>query len=100
MQEYYGIERGNNQYSRKPKLSASSSQNDLAEQYGISADTIQNYVKLAQSNPALADFVENGVISKSAALSVIKYLSDDEQEQLVAQAVAKKCPKTIYGHHA
>lgn len=57
LERIYGIQNGNNQYERLPKLSEGkvSNQSDIAEMIGISVDTLNNYKKLTEFIPELED---------------------------------------------
>ena len=57
LERIYGIQNGNNQYERLPKLSEGkiSNQSDIAEMIGISVDTLNNYKKLTELIPELED---------------------------------------------
>ena len=59
LERIYGIQNGNNQYERLPKLSEGkiSNQSDIAEMIGISVDTLNNYKKLTELIPELEDLV-------------------------------------------
>lgn len=60
LERIYGIQNGNNQYDRLPKVSEGSvdSQKQLADMIGISVDTLNNYKKLTELVPELQDWVE------------------------------------------
>lgn len=73
MERIYGIEKGNNQHSSLPNNSVSS-QADLAEQMGISVDTLQNYKLLADMIPELSDLVDTGIVTKTTALDFRKMM--------------------------
>ena len=66
LERIYGVEHGNNQYNRNPKVSESSisSQEQLADMIGISVDTLSNYKKLTELVPELQDWVETGIVTK------------------------------------
>ena len=82
LERIYGIEKGNNQHSSLPNNSVSS-QAELAEQMGISVDTLQNYKLLADMIPELADLVDTGIVTKTTALAMMRNLSDKEQMELI-----------------
>ena len=63
LERIYGIEHGNNQFDRTPKVSDSLNQEQLAEMIGISVDTLQNYKLLAEMIPELSDLVDTGVVT-------------------------------------
>lgn len=87
----YGIQNGStsfqgNQYevvtnkSEAPKKT----QEQLAAQMGISVDTLQNYKLLAEMIPELSDLVDTGIVTKTTALAIMKELSEEDQENLIA----------------
>ena len=70
LERIYGIQHGGdhgNQYTEaKPNNSdLPKSQSDLAEQMGISVDTLQNYKLLADMIPELSDLVDTGIVTKN-----------------------------------
>ena len=69
LERIYGIEHGNNQFNRTPKLSKSLNQEHLAETIGISVDTLNNYKKLTEMIPELEDLVETGIVAPTTALA-------------------------------
>ena len=50
---------------------------------GISVDTLQNYKQLANMIPELSDLVDTGIVTKTTALSIMRNLSEQEQEELI-----------------
>lgn len=86
LERLYGIHQGNgsNQYEQKPNNSVIAvTQSDLAAKLGISVDTLQNYKMLADMIPELEELMDTGIVTKSTALSMIKNLSEQEQESLI-----------------
>lgn len=69
LERIYGIEHGNNQFNRNPKVSESLNQEQLAETIGISVDTLNNYKKLTEMIPELEDLVETGIVAPTTALA-------------------------------
>lgn len=69
LERIYGVEHGNNQFNRNPKVSESLNQEQLAETIGISVDTLNNYKKLTEMIPELEDLVETGIVAPTTALS-------------------------------
>ena len=67
LERIYGIEHGNNQF-RTTNNSDSPTQEQLATQFGISVDTLQNYKPLAERIPELLDFVDTGIVTKTTGL--------------------------------
>lgn len=88
LERLYGIERGGNhgnQYvGAKPNNSALANQSDIASQMGISVDTLQNYKLLSDMIPELSDLVDTGIVTKTTALAMMRNLSENEQEELIA----------------
>lgn len=86
LERLYGVHQGNgsNQYEQKPNNSVIAvTQSDLAAKLGMSVDTLQNYKMLADMIPGLEELMDTGIVSKSTALSMIKNLSEEEQESLI-----------------
>ena len=65
LERIYGIQNGNNQFDRLPKVSEGciDSQKQLADMIGISVDTLNNYKKLTELVPELQDWVETGILA-------------------------------------
>ncbi|MDO5411371.1 MAG: hypothetical protein Q4F21_13150 [Lachnospiraceae bacterium] len=80
LERLYGIREG-----RPEKLPNSSvvTQEDLAAQFGISVDTLQNYKMLSEMIPELDELVETGIVTKTTALAVMKNLPPDEQKDFI-----------------
>lgn len=80
LERLYGVREGRPE--KLPNISAVT-QSDLATQLGISVDTLQNYKMLADMIPELEELMDTGIVSKSTALSMIRNLSEQEQESLI-----------------
>lgn len=94
LERIYGIQHGNNQFDRTPKVSESLNQEQLAEMIGISVDTLNNYKKLTELIPELEDLVDTGILAPTTALALVKYMSPSEQEEFVKlMDVTKKITK-------
>lgn len=94
LERIYGIEHGNNQFDRTPKVSDSLNQEQLAEMIGISVDTLNNYKKLTKLIPELEDLVDTGILAPTTALALVKYMSPSEQEEFVkSMDITKKITK-------
>lgn len=96
LERIYGVEHGNNQYNRNPKVSESSisSQEQIADMIGISVDTLSNYKKLTELVPELQDWVETGILAPTTAIALVKSMSLDEQEEFVSSMdITKKITK-------
>lgn len=83
LERLYGIEHGGDRKSKPNNSVLNNSQSDLATQLGISVDTLQNYKMLADMIPELEELMDTGIVSKSTALSMIRNLSEEEQESLI-----------------
>lgn len=62
---------------------APKTESELAEQLGVSRYTLQNYKQLANMIPELLDLVDTGIVTKTTALSIMRNLSEQEQEELI-----------------
>ena len=61
------------------------SQEELAADLGISIPTLQNYKQLANMIPELSELVDTGIVTKTTALSIMRNLSEKEQEELIKE---------------
>lgn len=93
LERIYGIREGRPE--KLPKSSVDNfTQQDLAKMIGISVDTLQNYKTLAEMIPELEELVDTGIVTKTTALAIMKELTADEQEDLIANLdVTKKITK-------
>nr|DAK87482.1 MAG TPA: chromosome partitioning protein [Bacteriophage sp.]DAV23340.1 MAG TPA: chromosome partitioning protein [Bacteriophage sp.] len=99
LNDWYGFEKGINQYSMSKVFTSSneyvpSNQTELAESYGITKQTMNNYMRMASMIPELEDLVDTGIVTKDTALAIIRNLSSDEQRELIASLdITKKITK-------
>lgn len=85
LERIYGIKNGNNQYNSLPNYSEPiMNQNNLASVIGISVDTLRNYKKLTDLIPELTDLVDTGIVTPTTALSIVKSMTPEEQEQFIS----------------
>ena len=89
LERIYGVEHGGDRKS-KPNYSVLKSQEDIAEQMGISVDTLQNYKMMAEMIPELEDLMDTGIVTKTTALALMKNLSSQEQEELISSLDTRK----------
>jgi len=83
LRDYYGIREGSaGKRSLEPNNSALKNE-DLANTYNVSVDTMENYIKLSKAIPEVATLVATGKITKTTALALMKNLSEQEQEELI-----------------
>lgn len=71
MNDWYGFEKGTNQYSMSKVFTSSneyipSNQKELAESYGITQQTMNNYMRMASMIPELEDLVDTGILGDDA----------------------------------
>ena len=59
----------------------------FADQLGISLTSLKNYKKLAELIPEIEDFLDTGMISASTALAITRQLSMDDQAALILSTV-------------
>lgn len=89
LEEYYNIGHGGDRKS-KPNNSALKTQKELAEENGISADTMQNYKRLASSIPEMQELLNTGKVTPTTALAVMRQLSEEEQRDFAQQVADEK----------
>ena len=91
LERIYGVRNGSaGKRSLEPNNSGLT-QKDIADKMRISVDTLQNFKKLTEMIPELEELVDTGIVSNTTALAIVKQLSQDEQEQLIANMdVTKK----------
>ena len=77
-----GVRRGNNQHTSMPNNSVSS-QKILAEELGVSVDTLQNLKKLNDIIPEFREIISDGRISATTGFKLVARLSVDEQHELL-----------------
>jgi ParB-like chromosome segregation protein Spo0J len=97
LNDWYGFNKGTNQHSIAKVLRSSDypkNQTELAESYGITHQTMNNYMRMAKMIPELEDLVDTGIVTKDTALAIIRNLSNDEQRELISSMdVTKKITK-------
>ena len=68
LNNWYGFEKGINQYSMEKIFTSSENnpinQSELAEKYGITKQTMNNYMRLAKAIPELEEVVDTRTIRK------------------------------------
>jgi len=89
LNEYYGIQNGGDRKSDAKILHLKNKENpntqsELADSYGISHQTMNNYMRLANTIPELEDLIDTGIVTKDTALAMIRNLSDEEQLELIS----------------
>ena len=89
LEEYYNIGHGGDRKS-KPNNSVLKTQKELAEENGISADTMQNYKRLASSIPEMQELLNTGKVTPTTALAIMRQLSEEEQREFVQKVADEK----------
>lgn len=84
LEEYYGAKHGGNRKSSENNFHLKT-QKDIAEEMGITQQTIAGYKRLASAIPEIQELVETGKVSPTTALSIIRQLPEDEQRKLSEQ---------------
>lgn len=99
LERLYGIKNGGsgfygNRHTENIDLTINSealkTQEQLAQELGMSVDTLQNYKMLTDMIPELEELMDTGIVSKTTALSMIKNLSEEEQESLISSLETTK----------
>lgn len=78
LNEYYGFGHGGDRKSKEKVFTLISdeplNQTELAESYGITKQTMNNYMRMASMIPELEDLVDTGIVTKDTALAFVKYM--------------------------
>lgn len=80
IERIYGVrngssnEKGNNRIG-EPKVSAD--QSDVANMFGLSVDTLNNYKKLTEMIPELEELVDTGIATPTTALAIMRNLLEN-----------------------
>lgn len=91
LERLYGVRHGatsfqGNQFKEvttNNSVSPQKTQEQLAKEFGISVDTLQNYKMMADMIPELEELMDTGIVTKTTALAMMRNLSEDEQEELI-----------------
>ena len=92
LNDWYGFHQGNgsNQHKQNEKVfniaqsDEPSTQKELAQSYGITQQTMNNYMRMASMIPELEDLVDTGIVTKTTTLVMMKNLSTDGQRELIS----------------
>lgn len=77
LNDWYGFEKGNNQYGYEKNSHPKITQEQLASQMDMDVRTLQNYKMLADMIPELDELVTTGIVTKTTALAIMRNLSED-----------------------
>lgn len=84
LERIYGIREGShNSIGTNVGEKNSFTQSDLASDMNMDVRTLQNYKQLANMIPELSELVDTGIVTKTTALSIMRNLSEQEQEELI-----------------
>lgn len=88
LNNWYGIQNGGDRKSEEKiftlkSTDTPSTQSELAEKYGITKQTMSNYMRLAKAIPELEELVDTGIVTTHTALGIMKKLSPDEQKDFI-----------------
>ena len=94
LERIYGVRDGSaggtgaNQYTNEVE-SNNFTEADLANQLGLTRQTIQNYKQLADAIPEIQDLVETGIVTPTTARAIVKKLPEFQQKELAKQFAEK-----------
>ena len=91
LEEYYGTKKGGNGSNQHKQIqnnfAIAKTQQDIADEVGVTTVTIQNYKRLALAIPEIQDLVNTGKVSPTTALSILRQLPEDEQRKLASSLI-------------
>ncbi len=92
LERLYGVRNGSANPPEKPVTTMmDATENDIAEKFGMSASQLRRYKEMADMIPELSEAVDTGTVTQSAALAMMKKLSEDKQLELLSSLdVTKK----------
>ena len=102
LEGYYGIrsgshnQKGNNRIGEPNNSADQITQDDLANDLGISTDTLRNYKQLATMIPEIQDLIETGIVTPTTARPIIKQLSENDQRELASPSVGNKSKSELW----
>lgn len=79
-----GIQHGGSREEASGNNCRLKTQADLAEELGIAERTLRNYKALADASPTMQEILEEGKITPTSALKLIRSLPEDEQEEVAS----------------
>lgn len=83
LQDYYGIQHGNNQHTERSGQNVNSkTQDELSSELEMSKRQMARYKSLTDLIPELQSAVESGQITATTAMGFVKKLSPEEQKKL------------------
>lgn len=88
---WYGFEHGGDRKSSENNFNLKSNneikaQKDLSETYGVTQQTMNNYMRLTKAIPELEELVDTGIVTPTTALAIMRNLSEEEQFRMIANS--------------
>jgi hypothetical protein len=89
LERLYGIQHGGDRKSVSKSNNFTlnetpQTETELADQMGITRQTLQNYKKLTEMIPELEELVNTGIVTNTTALAMMRNLSEKEQIDLIS----------------
>ena len=88
LEKIYGVrqgsanEKGNNRIGESNDFTDQMTESDLADDLGLTRQTLQNYKQLATMLPEIQDLVETGIVTPTTARAIVKQLPEFQQKEL------------------
>ncbi len=92
LERLYGIRNGGDRKSEPNNLELKT-QKDLADEAGISKETLRNYKAIANAVPEIQELIESGKISATSALGIIRRLPEEDQKKIASEIAAQEAEK-------
>lgn len=94
LKEYYGSKEGR---PKKPEnnFPVSKTVGDIAEENGVTKQTVNNLVRLSKAIPEIQELVETGKVSPTTALSILRQLPEEEQRKLANSLIESESRTSI-----
>ena len=90
LEGYYNVKEGRPSKKLQNDFVVSKSQQDIANEAGVTTVTIQNYKRLASSIPEMQELLNTGKVTPTTALAIMRQLSEEEQREFVQKVADEK----------
>lgn len=90
LEGYYNVKEGRPSKKLQNDFVVSKSQQDIANEAGVTTVTIQNYKRLASSIPEMQEIINTGKVTPTTALAIMRQLSEEEQREFVQKVADEK----------
>ena len=84
LERLYGVFKGNNQHGGTENFPILKTQDQLAEESGMSSKTWRNYKQLSEAIPELKELLDTNKVTKQTALAIMNQLTPEEQTTLIS----------------